>query len=287
MQSLTAVGFLLALASVLAVILAVANSKLRVFEDPRIDGVHDLLPHTNCGACGMPGCRAFAEKAVAGEIEPSRCTVGGPETAARVAEYLGVEVGTLDRQVARLLCAGGTNVAIQMAEYRGYPSCRAAVAAGGGSKGCRYGCLGFGDCKSVCDFDAITLGPTGLPVIDFDKCTACGDCVRICPKSIIELLPVRQHVVVQCRSELAGGGVLKLCKVACTACTRCVADAPQGFLKMKKNLPVVNPDLLHMESPEVIRRCPTGAIVWVDGQQFHKAWVNGKQVPYVAPDDDL
>lgn len=286
MDSLVAIGFLLGLASVLAAVLAVANSKLQVFEDPRIDAVYDLLPHTNCGACGMPGCRAFAEKAVAGEIQPSRCTVGGPETAARVAEYLGVEAGTLDRLVARLLCAGGKDVAIQMAEYRGYPSCRAAVAAGGGSKGCRYGCLGFGDCKSVCEFDAITMGPTGLPVVDFEKCTACGDCVRICPKNLFELIPVRQHILVQCKSELAGGGVRKLCKVACTACARCVADAPQGFLKMKKNLPVLNPDLLHMQSPEVVRRCPTSAIVWVDDQQFHKEWPNGNKAPD-APADSL
>ena len=287
MESLVAVVFLLGLASTLAAVLAVANSRLRVFEDPRIDAVHEMLPNTNCGACGMPGCRVFAEKAVAGEIQPSQCTVGGAETAGRVAEYLGVEAGTLDRKVARLLCAGGKDVAIQMAEYRGFPSCRAAVTAGGGGKGCRYGCLGFGDCKSVCDFDAITMGPTGLPIIDFDKCTACGDCVKICPKGIIDLIPVRQHVVVQCKSELAGDGVLRLCRVACTACGKCVADASQGFLRMKKNLPVVNPDLVHMESPEVVRRCPTGAITWVDGQQFASTRTGGKQSPPGEPTDDV
>ena len=135
MQTIIAIGFLLGLASVLGVVLAVANARLRVFEDPRIDEVFDMLPNTNCGSCGLPGCRAFAEKAVAGEIQPSQCTVGGPETAAAVADFLGVDAGALDRKVARLLCAGGTNVAIQMAEYKGFPSCRAAVAAGGGGKG--------------------------------------------------------------------------------------------------------------------------------------------------------
>ena len=129
MQNLIAIGFLLCLSGVLGVVLAVANSKLRVFEDPRIDRVHEMLPNTNCGACGMPGCRAFAEKAVSGDVQPSQCTVGGTETATVVAEYLGVEAGTPDRKVARLLCAGGTNVAIQMAEYKGFPSCRAATAA--------------------------------------------------------------------------------------------------------------------------------------------------------------
>jgi electron transport complex protein RnfB len=268
MQNLIAIAFLLGLAGALAVVLAVANSKLKVFEDPRIDTVHEMLPNTNCGACGLPGCRAFAEKAVAGKIQPSQCTVGGPDNAKLVADYLGVDAGVLDRKVARLLCAGGTNVAIQMAEYKGFPSCRAAAAAGGGAKGCRYGCLGFGDCRAVCDFDAIEMGPTGLPVVDFHKCTACGDCVRICPKFIIELVPARQHAIVQCKSELAGDMVLDFCKVGCTACGKCVADAPQGLLKMKKNLPVLNADLLHTETPEIVRRCPTGAITWVDEQQF-------------------
>ncbi len=80
--------------------------KLKVFEDPRIDDVFDMLPNTNCGACGLPGCRMFAEKAVAGEIQPSQCTVGGAETAAEVADFLGVDAGTLDRKIARLHCAG-------------------------------------------------------------------------------------------------------------------------------------------------------------------------------------
>ncbi len=287
MQTIIAIGFLLGLASVLGVVLAVANAKLRVFEDPRIDGVFDMLPNTNCGSCGLPGCRAFAEKAVAGEIQPSQCTVGGPETAAAVADFLGVEAGALDRKVARLLCAGGTNVAIQMAEYKGFPSCRAAVAAGGGGKGCRYGCLGFGDCEVVCDFDAIVMGPTGLPIIDFVKCTACGDCVRICPKGILELIPARQHVLVQCKSELEGDHVLDLCKVACTACGKCVADSPQGLLRMKKNLPTVNTDVLHLESPDVIRRCPTGAITWLDSQQFKNTPEAGKPEPPTEPIDIL
>lgn len=285
MQSIIAIGFLLGLASSLAVVLALANAKLKVFEDPRIDQVHEMLPNSNCGACGLPGCRVFAEKAVAGEIQPSQCTVGGPDTAAVVAAFLGVDAGTLDRQVARLLCAGGTDVAIQMAEYTGFPSCRAATAAGGGAKGCRYGCLGFGDCRDVCDFDAIVMGPTGLPIIDFDKCTACGDCVRICPKGIIELAPARQHLIVQCKSQLEGDDILELCRVACTACGRCAADAAQGVIKMRKNLPVVNDDLLHMESLDAIRRCPTGAITWVDGQQFKNTPESGKPKPPTEPID--
>jgi Na+-translocating ferredoxin:NAD+ oxidoreductase RNF subunit RnfB len=268
METLTAIGFLLGLASCLAVVLAIANTKLKVFEDPRIDRVVDMLPGNNCGACGLPGCRVFAEKAVAGAIQPSACTPGGETTAASVADYLGVDAGEAEKRVARLLCAGGTNVAVQMGVYAGYPSCRAAAAVGGGGKGCRYGCLGFGDCRSVCTFDAISMGPTGLPTVDLEKCTACGDCVEICPKSLFEILPLEQKLVVQCKSELEGDEVLDLCKVACTACGKCVADAAQGLLKMRSNLPVFNSELTHLQAPEATQRCPTGAITWIEDQQF-------------------
>jgi len=268
MGTLAAIGFLLSLASALAVVLAVANAKLKVFEDPRIDNVQEMLPNSNCGACGAAGCRAFAELVVAGKLQPSSCTVGGPDTAKQVADYLGVDAGEAVKRVARLHCAGGSDVAIQMSEYKGHESCRSATAVGGGAKGCRYGCLGFGDCMDVCDFDAIRMSPTGLPVVDVDKCTACGDCVDICPKDLFELLPMDQHLIVQCKSELEGDDMLDLCKVGCTACARCVADAPQGLLKMKKNLPSFNAELSHLQSPEATYRCPTRAIVWVDEAQF-------------------
>lgn len=268
METVTAIGFLLGLASALAIVLAVANARLKVDEDPRIDTVHEMLPNTNCGACGEAGCRAFAEALVAGRKLPSGCTVGSADMAQDIADYLGVDVGEAVKLVARLHCAGGTNVAIQMSEYHGHESCRSAAAVGGGAKGCRYGCLGFGDCFDVCDFDAIRMSPTGLPVVDADKCTACGDCVDICPKDLFELLPIEHKLLVQCKSELEGDEILDLCKVACTACGRCVADAPQGLLKMKKNLPVMNPELEQLQTPEATQRCPTGAIVWVDGNQF-------------------
>ena len=69
-------------------VIAMVNKKFRVWEDPRIDGVEDLLPSTNCGACGQPGCRAFAEAAVLGKVQPSECTVMGEEDIADVAAYL-------------------------------------------------------------------------------------------------------------------------------------------------------------------------------------------------------
>jgi Na+-translocating ferredoxin:NAD+ oxidoreductase RNF subunit RnfB len=267
-EALQAIGFLAALTSVLAILLAIANRRLKVYEDPRVEEITDMLPGNNCGACGLPGCRAFAEKAVLGDVVPSDCTPSGAETAQLIADVLGVDVGDTEQRVARLHCAGGTNVSLQLADYRGHQSCRSASAVGGGTKGCRYGCLGLADCEVVCTFDAIHMSDSGLPVVTPDLCTACGDCVDICPKGLFEILPISHRLIVQCKSELEGDGMLELCQVGCTACGKCVADAAQGLLSMQGNLPVMDPELLHLQEPDAVSRCPTGAIVWLEGSQF-------------------
>lgn len=268
MQIAIAIAFLAFLTISLAGLLVIANRKLRVYEDPRIDQVSDMLPGANCGACGLPGCRAFAEKVVGGDIKPSDCPVGGPDNARFIAHFLGIEAGTFEKKVARLRCAGGCDVAIQIAEYDGYASCRAAAMVSGGFKGCTYGCLGLADCEEVCTFDAIHMGPAGLPIVDAEKCTACGDCVRICPKGLFELLPIRRHLFVQCKSLLAGDAATALCKVACTGCGICAADAPEGLITIRDNLAIVNPDQIHLETEIATFRCPTNAIVWIGDQQF-------------------
>ncbi len=276
MEAVIAVGFILGLSVLLAVVLAVAQKKLKVFEDPRIDKVVDMLPSSNCGACGLPGCRAFAEKTVLGEISPSQCTVGGPDSAQIIADYLGIDPGCAEKNTARLLCAGGSDVAVQIAEYRGHPTCRDAAVVTGGGKGCTYGCLGLADCEVACTFDAIKMSVTGLPVVDSEKCTACNDCVEICPLRLFVILPLKQKLLVQCKSELEGDVVLETCKVGCTACSRCAADAPEGLIAMKRNLPVIDPDLIHRQTPTATLRCPTDSIVWIEGQQFPRFSRDGK-----------
>ncbi len=87
----------------LAIMLIVANKKLYVYEDPRIDVVEDMLPHANCGACSYPGCRPFAEAVVSGKVLPGKCTVSTDEGRLRIAKYLGVDLGAEEKQVARLL----------------------------------------------------------------------------------------------------------------------------------------------------------------------------------------
>ena len=249
---------------ILASVLAIANRKLNVDEDPRIDEVEEMLPNTNCGACGSPGCRAFAEACVAGSSNPSQCTVGPREMAAFIADYLGVELGDEEKKVARLACAGGNHVAKMRAEYSGLKTCRAAVAAGGGGKACSWGCLGLADCEVSCDFDAIQMDRHGLPVVDEEKCVACNDCVVACPLDLFSLQPVSHQLWVACKSLAEGDEALADCEVACTGCSRCVSDAPDGLISIKNNLAVIDYSRNKLASTLPIQRCPTGAIVWLE-----------------------
>lgn len=252
-----------------ATVIAIAYKKFRVFEDPRIDQVEEMLPHANCGACGKPGCRAFAEALVSGEEAPSGCTVSSAEGIQRIAAFLGVEAGSKEKRVARLLCAGGQKEAQNKAAYRGgLHTCRGESVVTGGGKACTWGCLGLGDCVQACHFDAMFMNEDGLPVVIADLCTACGDCVRACPKGLFEIFPISQKLIVQCKSLLEGDLAESRCSVACTGCGRCVADALPGVIEIKQHLAVVNYTLNELASPNAIRRCPTGAIVWVEGQQF-------------------
>ena len=264
---LGAIAILGGLGVFFGIMIAVANSKLRVWEDPRIDGVAGMLPNNNCGACGFPGCRGFAEAVVEGKVQPAGCNVMNEDQRAEVAAYLGVDAGSANKVVARLLCAGGSDVAVRKADYYGLQSCAAAVAVSGGGKGCAWGCIGYADCAVACDYDAIVMSDTALPLVDIEKCIACADCVDACPLDLLVLMPLDAHLIVQCKNLLEGEAATNVCSVACNACGRCAADAP-GLVRMEKGLAVVDYEHLELESRKAIERCPTGAIAWVEGAQF-------------------
>jgi Na+-translocating ferredoxin:NAD+ oxidoreductase RNF subunit RnfB len=249
-------------------VLAVAQRFLKVDEDPRIEATNELLPGTNCGACGQPGCLPFAEKLVAGEVDAGQCTVSTDEAIEQIAEYLEVDAGRAEKLVARLRCNGGHLQANQIAEYRGFEGCRAASIVSGGGKGCAWGCLGLADCEAACTFDAIHMNANGLPQVDTEKCRACPDCVAACPRDLFELVPLNQKLYVQCNIPLAGEAATQLCNVACDACGKCAADAAPGLITMQDNLPVINYAAGGEAKPDAIFRCATRSIVWLEREQF-------------------
>lgn len=265
---LRAVAILGGVGLVFGTLIALATSRLRVWEDPRVDLVTGMLPGANCGACGYAGCRAFAEATISGEAAPAKCTVMGAEDRDDVAAFLGIDAGEAEKRVARLLCAGGRDVAPRKARYVGLESCAAAVATGGGGKGCVWGCVGFADCAVACDFAAIRMSSDDLPVVDPDLCTACGDCVDACPLGLFTIMPEDHHLIVQCRNLLSGEAATDVCAVACNACGRCVQDAAPGLIELRAGLAVIDYAKIELENPAATDRCPTGAIAWVVGPQL-------------------
>jgi NADPH-dependent glutamate synthase beta subunit-like oxidoreductase len=115
--------------------------------------------------------------------------------AEEIAAIMGMAIEAKEPDIARPGCTYGVQDADTKYVYDGLTDCRAVALLGGGMKVCTIGCLGLGTCARVCPFDAITMGPDNLPVVDEEKCTGCGTCERVCPKHIINLSSVTRRIL--------------------------------------------------------------------------------------------
>ena len=248
-----------------AIVLFLVAQKFKVYEDPRIDQVEDELPAANCGGCGFPGCRTFAEELVKAEdFEELYCPVGGNETMSRIAELLGKAAVTQEPKVAVLRCNGAYKFRPRVNKYDGTETCAIAAALYGGDTACEYGCLGYGDCVVVCKFDALYMdNETGLPVVIDVNCTACGACVKECPKDLFELrkrYKKDRKIYVACMNEDKGGPAKKSCSVACIGCTKCVKVCPFDAITMNNNLAFIDSEKCRL-CKKCAPECPTDSIL--------------------------
>ncbi len=251
--------------TIAAVVLYFVAKKFKVYEDPRIDKVEDLLPSANCGGCGFSGCRAFAEYMVkTDDISKAYCPVGGNEAMTQIASILGKDAVEMDAKVAVVRCQGTPEHRPRTTEYDGATTCTIASALYSGEGNCPYGCVGFGECVEACDFDAIYMNEeTGLPVVIDDKCTACGACVTACPRDIIELRKKNKKdrkIFICCINEEKGGVARKNCKVACIGCGKCVKVCPYEAITLDNNLAYIDPDKCRL-CRKCVDECPTNAIL--------------------------
>jgi len=253
------------LGAISAVILYFAAKKFYVYEDPRIDDVEQSLPLANCGGCGFAGCRSLAEAIVKdNSLEGKFCPVGGNETMQKVAQIMNLAAPASTRKTAVIRCNGTCDNRPKTSNYEGAKSCSIASMNSGGETGCQFGCLGFGDCCVVCDFDAIHMNPvTGLPEIDDDKCTSCGACVKACPKMLIELRKIavkNRKIYVSCRNTEKGAIAKKACAVACIACEKCQKECAFDAITIENNLAFIDSEKCRL-CRKCVSVCPTGSII--------------------------
>lgn len=262
-QILIPVGVLGVMALLFGVGLAVAARIFEVKQDERVPLVRAALPGANCGGCGLPGCDALAVAIVDGNAAVNACPVGGSECAAKIGEIMGVAAGSAEPTVARVICQGTCEHSPRIAEYYGELDCREALIANGGNKKCRWGCLGMGTCVKACMFDAIKIGENGLPEVDMEKCTSCGACVTACPKDLMDIVPQKQLVFVECSSKDKGKIAKANCDVACIGCRACVKVCPTEAITVTDNLARIDYEKC-IQCGACVEKCPTGAIIMED-----------------------
>ena len=267
-QILIAVLVLGVIGAFFAVVLYFVAQKFKVVEDPLIDEVAEVLPGANCGGCGKAGCRAFAEACVAQHsLEGLRCAPGGDAVAAKIAELLGCAVEQGEPQVAVVRCHPANCGENRRSNYDGLKSCAFAATVYTGENGCPFGCLGCGDCVATCQFDAIHMdAETGTPVVDEEKCTACGACAKACPRRVIELRNKGnkgRRVFVRCINKEKGAVAMKTCKNACIGCGKCAKVCPFEAITVSDNVAYI--DYTKCKAcRKCVTECPVHAITDVN-----------------------
>ncbi len=239
--------------------LGYAGIKFEVEADPKVPLVREALPGANCGGCGLAGCDAFADAVVKGTAPVNGCPVGGAYVSQKIANIMGVTVSTEVRKVAFVKCKGNCSVASNKYKYNGMEDCNVAVQlAGAGAKSCQFGCMGLGSCVKVCAFDAIHV-VDGVSVVDPEKCTSCGKCLKACPKRMIKMVPENKNVRVSCNSYDNGKVVKSHCSVGCIGCKLCQKACEFDAITVQSFLATVDYKKC-TKCGKCVEKCPTKAI---------------------------
>ena len=251
--------------AIAAFILYFLSKKFEVREDPRIAQIHEILPGANCGGCGYPGCGGFADACVKStSLAGLSCPVASDEVMKSIANLLGLTANKNIPKIANVRCSGSCDVRARTNVYDSAKTCAIASSLYCGETGCSYGCFGWGDCMEACKFDALHINiKTGLAEIDEHRCTACGMCVKACPKNIIEMRnkgPKSSRIFVSCVNKDKGGVARKACEKACIGCNKCLKECEYDAITITQNLAYIDDTKCRLCS-KCVTVCPTGAII--------------------------
>ena len=161
MTLLNALLLMAAVALILGAVLGYAAVKFRVEGDPLVEKIDAILPQTQCGQCGHPGCRPYAEALAEGRDTINRCPPGGEEGIRKLADLLNVEFLPYDGEVAPKLPA-----LARIDEDR---------------------CIGCTLCLQACPVDAIVGAAKQMHTVIASECTGCELCLPPCPVDCIHM----------------------------------------------------------------------------------------------------
>lgn len=172
---LEAVLVVVGLAAALGAALGWATVRFRVQGDPMVERIDALLPQTQCGQCGYPGCKPYARAIAGGEADINQCPPGGEAGVRALAELLGREPKPLNPD-----------------NGEAKPPLVARVV--------EEDCIGCTKCIQACPVDAIVGAPKRMHTVIADLCTGCELCLPPCPVDCIDLVPPTPRAVLQSRS---------------------------------------------------------------------------------------
>ena len=261
-EILIPVLILLGAGLLVGLLLTICAKAFAVKTDPTVERLRETLPGINCGACGFAGCDEYAEKAVKDGVPIGLCVPGADAVSIAMSRVLGVESVNVLAKKACISCHVCKTKETVEFEYRGVSSCRAAASYYGGDRSCRFGCLGFGDCASACDYGAITM-VDGYPVVNREKCTGCGKCAKTCPRRCIAVIPENQRVTVACSNHDMGKKVITVCNSGCIACGKCARVCPASAIQVQDGLAQVIYENC-IACGKCVAACPTKCILPLD-----------------------
>ncbi len=163
-----AVAALTLLAGLFGLVLGYSSVRFRVEGDPVVDQIDGLLPQMQCGQCGLPGCRQYAEAVARGEAELNLCVPGGANVVKALADLLGRDAGSADAAEG----PKGRQVAVIDEPW----------------------CVGCTLCAQACPVDAIVGAAKHLHTVLRSECTGCALCVEPCPVSCIRMETVPEDL---------------------------------------------------------------------------------------------
>lgn len=139
---------------------------------------------------------------------------------------------------AFIRCAGG-HISERRYTFADMQDCAVADSLYGGMTECSHACLGLGSCVGVCRKGAISL-KNGVAAVDASLCDGCGDCIKSCPRKLIELLPETATVAVACKSSSAGVELSELCDIGCIGCSICVNTCEYDAVKLENGIACID-----------------------------------------------